>query len=162
MFIRVGFTPNFCSRIHDGIMQNWAFRGRSSSSSWRRAAFIAIARSISTRGIPGNRCRSARARKGKASIVIPNRLQGQFNPDAHDEHWVTNITYIRTYFWWRCGVVITKNQYGCTLIREVNTQAMSGSLSWNHMILRVARVVAVTAMTMRLQKAFSSYWNVNG
>ncbi|WP_268063236.1 IS3 family transposase, partial [Citrobacter sp. W7] len=37
--------------------------------------------------------RSPRARKGEASIVSPNRLQRQFNPDAPDESWVTDITY---------------------------------------------------------------------
>ncbi|WP_240532977.1 IS3 family transposase, partial [Escherichia coli] len=37
--------------------------------------------------------RSPRARKGEASIVSPNRLQRQFNPDAPDERWVTDITY---------------------------------------------------------------------
>ncbi|WP_212815887.1 IS3 family transposase [Erwinia rhapontici] len=41
--------------------------------------------------------RSPRARKGEASIVSPNRLQRQFNPDAPDERWVTDITYIRTH-----------------------------------------------------------------
>lgn len=37
-----------------------------------------------------------RVRKGEASIVAPNRLQRQFNPDAPNERWVTDITYIRT------------------------------------------------------------------
>ncbi|MBT1727947.1 IS3 family transposase [Enterobacter quasimori] len=44
--------------------------------------------------------RSPRARKGDASIVSPNRLQRQFNPDAPDERWVTDITYIRTHEGW--------------------------------------------------------------
>ncbi|HDS4674889.1 TPA: IS3 family transposase [Enterobacter roggenkampii] len=44
--------------------------------------------------------RSPRARKGEASIVSPNRLQRQFNPDASDERWVTDITYIRTHEGW--------------------------------------------------------------
>ncbi|WP_112034631.1 IS3 family transposase [Escherichia coli] len=44
--------------------------------------------------------RSLRARKGEASIVSPNRLQRQFNPDAPDERWVTDITYIRTHEGW--------------------------------------------------------------
>ncbi|MDM2872929.1 MULTISPECIES: IS3 family transposase [Citrobacter] len=44
--------------------------------------------------------RSPRARKGEASIVSPNRLQRQFNPDAPDKRWVTDITYIRTYEGW--------------------------------------------------------------
>ncbi|MFG0647108.1 IS3 family transposase [Leclercia adecarboxylata] len=44
--------------------------------------------------------RSPRARKGEASIVSPNRLQRQFNPDAPDKRWVTDITYIRTREGW--------------------------------------------------------------
>ncbi|EFD2031743.1 IS3 family transposase [Escherichia coli] len=44
--------------------------------------------------------RSPRARKGEASIVSPNRLQRQFNPDAPDERWVTDITYIRAHEGW--------------------------------------------------------------
>ncbi|HGW7599673.1 TPA: IS3 family transposase [Escherichia coli] len=43
---------------------------------------------------------SPRARKGEASIMSPNRLQRQFNPDAPDERWVTDITYIRTHEGW--------------------------------------------------------------
>ncbi|HDS2645522.1 IS3 family transposase [Klebsiella aerogenes] len=44
--------------------------------------------------------RSPRPRKGEASIVSPNRLQRQFNPDTPDERWVTDITYIRTHEGW--------------------------------------------------------------
>ncbi|MGV1621588.1 IS3 family transposase [Klebsiella quasipneumoniae] len=44
--------------------------------------------------------RSPRAQKGEISIVSPNRLQRQFNPDAPDERWVTDITYIRTHEGW--------------------------------------------------------------
>ncbi|HGK3786987.1 TPA: IS3 family transposase [Klebsiella pneumoniae] len=44
--------------------------------------------------------RSPRARKGEASIVSPNKLQRQFSPDAPDERWVTDITYIRTHEGW--------------------------------------------------------------
>ncbi|EAN2945309.1 IS3 family transposase [Salmonella enterica subsp. enterica serovar Oranienburg] len=44
--------------------------------------------------------RSPRARKGEVSIVSPNRLQRQFNPDAPDERWITDITYIRTHEGW--------------------------------------------------------------
>ncbi|MCT4714768.1 IS3 family transposase [Enterobacteriaceae bacterium H18W14] len=44
--------------------------------------------------------RSPRARKGEASIVSPNRLQRQFNPDTPDKRWVTDITYIRTHEGW--------------------------------------------------------------
>ena len=44
--------------------------------------------------------RSPRVRKGEVSIVSPNRLQRQFSPDAPDERWVTDITYIRTHEGW--------------------------------------------------------------
>ncbi|WP_154816839.1 IS3 family transposase [Enterobacter kobei] len=44
--------------------------------------------------------RSPRAHKGEVSIVSPNRPQRQFNPDAPDERWVTDITYIRTHEGW--------------------------------------------------------------
>ncbi|MEQ0113423.1 IS3 family transposase [Klebsiella sp. JN_Kp123] len=44
--------------------------------------------------------RSPRARKGEVSIVSPYRLQRQFNPDASDKRWVTDITYIRTHEGW--------------------------------------------------------------
>ncbi|CCK17294.1 Putative IS3-like transposase [Cronobacter universalis NCTC 9529] len=44
--------------------------------------------------------RGPRARKGEASIVAPNRLQRQFNPDSPDVSWVTDITYIRTHEGW--------------------------------------------------------------
>ncbi|EBG6827795.1 IS3 family transposase [Salmonella enterica subsp. enterica] len=43
--------------------------------------------------------RSPRARKGEGSIVAPDRLRRQFNPDAPDERWVTD-TYIRTHEGW--------------------------------------------------------------
>ncbi|EMF25823.1 Integrase catalytic subunit containing protein [Citrobacter freundii GTC 09479] len=32
--------------------------------------------------------------------MTPNRLQRQFNPEAPDERWVTDITYIRTHEGW--------------------------------------------------------------
>ena len=45
--------------------------------------------------------RSPRARKGEASIVSPNRLQRQFNPDAPDERWVNGHNLgIRTHEGW--------------------------------------------------------------
>jgi len=46
------------------------------------------------------RYRSLRACKGEAIFVLRNRLQRQFNPDAPDERWVTDITYIRTHKSW--------------------------------------------------------------
>jgi putative transposase len=50
--------------------------------------------------------RSPRARKGETRIVTPNRLRRQLNPDAPDERWVTDITYIRTHEGWLYLVVV--------------------------------------------------------
>lgn len=69
---------------------------------------------------------SPRARKGEASIMSPNRLQRQFNPD---ERWVTDITYIRTHEGWLYGGVILKHRCWFIRIRAVSTQAMSDSRS---------------------------------
>ncbi|PIW60367.1 IS3 family transposase [Shewanella sp. CG12_big_fil_rev_8_21_14_0_65_47_15] len=44
--------------------------------------------------------RKPRYRKGDSHIVVPNRLQRQFNPVTPDEVWVTDITYIRTHEGW--------------------------------------------------------------
>lgn len=41
--------------------------------------------------------RSPLSRKSGDSIVSSNRLQRQFNPDAQDERWVTDITYNKTH-----------------------------------------------------------------
>lgn len=63
--------------------------------------------------------RSPRARKGEASIVSPNRLQRQFNPDAPDERWVTDITYIRTHEGWLYLAVVvdlfSRKIIGCSM-----------------------------------------------
>ena len=40
--------------------------------------------------------RSPRACKGEASIVSPNKLQRQFNPDAPDERWVITAWFPQT------------------------------------------------------------------
>lgn len=41
--------------------------------------------------------RKPRHRSGESHIVVPNRLQRQFNPESPDESWVTDITHIRTH-----------------------------------------------------------------
>ncbi len=50
--------------------------------------------------------RTPRARKGEVSIVSSNRLRRQFNLDAPDERWVTDITYIRIQEGWRYLAVV--------------------------------------------------------
>lgn len=37
---------------------------------------------------------------GNQHVVVPNRLQREFNPDAPDNTWVTDITYIKTHEGW--------------------------------------------------------------
>lgn len=39
-------------------------------------------------------------RSGESHIVVPNRLQRQFNPGSPDDSWVTDITHIRTHEGW--------------------------------------------------------------
>ena len=41
-----------------------------------------------------------RYKVGRPSQVSPNQLQRQFQQDAADQVWVTDITYIRTYEGW--------------------------------------------------------------
>lgn len=44
--------------------------------------------------------RKPRHRGGEAHIIVPNRLQREFNPASPDESWVTDITHIRTHEGW--------------------------------------------------------------
>ena len=44
--------------------------------------------------------RRPRHRGGAAHVVTPNVLQRQFQPTAHNESWVTDITHIRTHEGW--------------------------------------------------------------
>lgn len=44
--------------------------------------------------------RKPRYKSGEAHVVVPNRLQRQFEPEAPDQAWVTDITYIRTHEGW--------------------------------------------------------------
>ena len=44
--------------------------------------------------------RKPRHRSGKSHVVVPNRLNRQFNPVAPDDAWVTDITHVRTHEGW--------------------------------------------------------------
>ncbi len=44
--------------------------------------------------------RKPRHKAGSSRIVVPNRLQWQFSPEAPDQSWVTDITHIRTHKGW--------------------------------------------------------------
>lgn len=46
--------------------------------------------------------------------------------------------------------------------KEISTQAMSFSRSWNHTGWRTVRAVVLTVTTMQLQKVISDYWSANG
>lgn len=78
--------------------------------------------------------RSPRARKGEASIVTPNRLQRQFSPDAPDERWVTDITYIQTHEGWLYLAVVVD-----LFPRKVIGRSMQ---------LRMTKVIVINALLM--------------
>ncbi len=60
-----------------------------------------VYRLIKSEGLQSQRgYRKPRARSGTESIVTPNRLDRSFNPDAPNQSWVTDITYIKTYEGW--------------------------------------------------------------
>ncbi len=44
--------------------------------------------------------RKPRHRGGNQHVVVPHRLQREFNPDAPNTAWVTDITYIKTHEGW--------------------------------------------------------------
>lgn len=44
--------------------------------------------------------RRPRHRGGESHVVVPNRLNREFNPAAPDEAWVTDITHVRTHEGW--------------------------------------------------------------
>ena len=93
------------------------------------------------------------------TVCAQNRLSP--GPPCHSSDvQKTTLTY-NNFRYPNCPLIL-KSRYWFTLIRAVSTRAMSGSRSWNHTPWKAAWVVAVTAMTTRLLKAFSSYWNANG
>lgn len=76
--------------------------------------------------------RSPRARKGEASIVTPNRLQRQFNPDSPDERWVTDIIYIGTHEGWLYLAVMvdlfSQKVIGCSMQRRMTKEIVLNAL----------------------------------
>lgn len=44
--------------------------------------------------------RRPRHRGGESHVVVPNRLNREFNPTVPDEAWVTDITHVRTHEGW--------------------------------------------------------------
>ncbi|EPO7655000.1 IS3 family transposase [Enterobacter hormaechei] len=82
--------------------------------------------------------RSPRARKGEASIVSPNRLQRQFNPDAPDERWVTDITYIRTREGWLYLAVVV-DLFSRKIIGWSMQSRMTKDIALNALLMAVWR-----------------------
>ncbi|HIE7501021.1 TPA: IS3 family transposase, partial [Salmonella enterica] len=82
--------------------------------------------------------RSPRARKGEASIVSPNRLQRQFNPDAPDERWVTDITYIRTHEGWLYLAVVV-DLFSRKIIGWSMQSRMTKDIVLNALLMAVCR-----------------------
>ncbi|MFY7408396.1 IS3 family transposase [Enterobacter cloacae complex sp. IR5374] len=82
--------------------------------------------------------RSPRARKGEASIVSPNRLQRQFNPDAPDKRWVTDITYIRTHEGWLYLAVVV-DLYSRKIIGWSMQSRMTKDIVLNALLMAVWR-----------------------
>jgi len=135
MFIRVDFMSGFRSHIHNvtrltgQIKQFWLESG--CVYGYRKIHFDLrdtglqcgvnrVWRLMRRAGIKAKvGYRSPLARKDEASIVAPKRLQGQFNPDALDERWVTDITYIRTHEGWLYLAVVvdlfSRKVIGCSM-----------------------------------------------
>jgi putative transposase len=44
--------------------------------------------------------RKPRHRGGDCHVVVPNKLQRQFDPSGPDQAWATDITHIRTHEGW--------------------------------------------------------------
>ncbi|WP_256853800.1 IS3 family transposase, partial [Pantoea sp. Fr+CA_20] len=82
--------------------------------------------------------RSPRGRKGGASIVSPNRLQRQFNPDAPDERWVTDITYIRTHEGWLYLAVVV-DLFSRKIIGWSMQSRMTKDIALNALLMAVWR-----------------------
>ncbi|WP_139125330.1 IS3 family transposase [Enterobacter sp. ku-bf2] len=82
--------------------------------------------------------RSPRARKGEVSIVSSNRLQRQFNPDAPDERWVTDITYIRTHEGWLYLAVVV-DLFSRKIIGWSMQSRMSKDIVLNALLMAVWR-----------------------
>lgn len=73
---------------------------RSDSTGWPAAGFMVIARSIMTCAMPVSAAAVTGSRGGPAAVVAPNQLQQQFDVEAPNRVWATDITYIRTHEGW--------------------------------------------------------------
>ncbi|WP_462173390.1 IS3 family transposase [Pseudoalteromonas xiamenensis] len=76
--------------------------------------------------------RRPRYRKGDSHIVVPNRLQRQFNPVTPDEVWVTDITYIRTHEGWLYLAVVvnlfSRKVVGWSMHSQISKDIVSNAL----------------------------------
>lgn len=76
--------------------------------------------------------RKPRHKSGNAHIVAPNRLQRQFNPEAPDQSWVTDITHIRTHEGWLYLAVVvdlfSRRVIGWSMQSRITKELVLGAL----------------------------------
>ena len=94
------------------------------------------------------------ARKGEASIVSPNKLQRQFNPDAPDERWVTDITYIRTHEGWLYLAVVV-DLFSRKIIGWSMQSRMTKDIVLNALLMAVWRRNPQTKVLVHSDRAVS-------
>lgn len=70
---------------------------------------------------------------GEESIYAPNLLNRQFNPEEHNTHWVTDVTYIRSHQGWSYLACVldlaTKEVVGYALSQSPDTQLTLSALN---------------------------------
>jgi len=78
--------------------------------------------------------REPRHRSGDSHIVVPNRLQRQFNPESPDESWVIDITHIRTHEGWLCLAVVvdlfSRKVIGWSMQSRITKEIVLVPCSW--------------------------------
>ncbi len=81
---------------------------------------------------------SPRARKAETSMVTPDRLRRQFNPEAPNERWVTDITYIRTLEGWLYLAVVV-DLFSRKVIRWSMQPRMTKDIVLNALLMALCR-----------------------
>ena len=70
---------------------------------------------------------------GETSIYAPNLLNREFNPDEHNTHWVTDVTYIRSHQGWSYLACVldlaTKEVVGYALSQSPDTKLTLAALN---------------------------------
>jgi putative transposase len=80
----------------------------------------------------GYRRRRPRHRAGKPSILVPNRIDRQFDVDRPNSAWVTDITFIRTYEGWLYLAVVvdlfSRQVVGWSMASQIKTRLVVQAL----------------------------------